>query len=104
MHIRTHLQMDDAITSPGRQTENLELVTNLLVGLGVFDHVLIGISLGIHSRLSALDKESKSIHHNEGIAINLALHEAHHLNGAPGARAWTTILRSANADTLTYLK
>lgn len=58
---------------------------HLLVGLGVLNHVLVGVGLRINAGLGALDGKGEGVHDDDGIAIGLPLHQAHHLNGAAGA-------------------
>jgi len=59
---------------------------NLFVGLGIIDHVLVRIGLSIDARFRAFDGESEGVHHDDGVGVGLALHEAHDLDGAAGAR------------------
>lgn len=56
-----------------------------MVGLGIIDHVFIGIGLRINPSFGALNREGKSVHYDNGVAVGLPLHESHDLNGAAGA-------------------
>lgn len=71
---------------------------NLLVGLGIVDHVLVGVGLGVDAGLGALDGESEGVHDDDGVAVGLALHEAHNLDGAAGARVDHHLQQSQGGD------
>lgn len=58
---------------------------HLLVDGRVLNHVLVGIGLGIDPCLGALDGEREGVHDDDGVALALALHEAHDLDVAAGA-------------------
>lgn len=53
------------------------LGTHLLRGLNVLNHILIRLISGIDPGLGALNGEGKGVHDDEGVAVDLALHEAH---------------------------
>ncbi len=58
---------------------------DLLVDGGVLDHILVGVGLGVDPGLGALDGEREGVHDDDGVALALALHEAHDLDSAAGA-------------------
>lgn len=101
--------------------------TSLADELEVADHVLIGLHLRVDSRLGTLDGQGERIHNDHGIAVDLALHQAHHFElaarpsvhhlhrskqnvGARGRQVHLlrdcvrTILSNATAEILTFLK
>lgn len=48
----------------------------------IFDHILIGFVLGVHSGFCSLDWQAKSVRDDEGVSLNRALHQTHDFDAA----------------------
>ena len=54
--------------------------------LEVLDLVLVRLGAGVDPRFRAFDGQAEGVGDDEGVAGDLALHQAHDLDGAAGAR------------------
>lgn len=86
------------ITTNYKNEENMKRSRDLLVGLGIVHHVLIGIGLSINPSLSPFNRQSKSVHDDNGVPVRLALHEAHDLDGPTGTGVYDHLQEREGGD------
>ena len=80
-------------------SDDILLPAALVTGrLEILDHVLVGIALGIHSSLSAFDRETEGISDYDGVSINVSLHQPHDFYGTPGAGMHNHLNEGHGAD------